>query len=43
LKRKGKEALDTPGVDIPFPTRSLVMPDCGSDEPDTTPKPIPAE
>ena len=43
MKRKVKEALDAAGVDIPFPTRTLVMPDRGKEDPDTTPQPIPAE
>ena len=43
MKRKVKEALDAAGVDIPFPTRTLVMPDRGKEDPDATPQPIPAE
>ncbi|WP_417839215.1 mechanosensitive ion channel family protein [Tritonibacter scottomollicae] len=32
MKRKVKEALDGAGVDIPFPTRTLVQPDSPQDE-----------
>jgi len=42
MKRRVKEALDAAGVDIPFPTRTLVMPDQGRDR-DALPQPMPAE
>ena len=32
MKRKVKEALDAAGVDIPFPTRTLVQPRNSQDE-----------